>query len=102
MEGKACILKDFFFDMNPIVLTKAKIEYNFGLSECNRVKSKTIVLSKDIKIIFFAIFSYFLTSKSRYMYSEKKKVHPPPPPPPPRHKKKVFYLPTLCFFQAVT
>ena len=98
MEGKACILKDFFFDMNPIVLTKAKIEYNFGLSECNRVKSKTIVLSKDIKIIFFAIFSYFLTSKSRYMYSEKKKVHPPPPPPPPATKKKFStYLPYVFF-----
>ena len=59
MEGKACILKDFFFDMNPFALRKAKIVYNFGLSGCNRVKRKTIVLSKDIKIIFFAIFYYF-------------------------------------------
>ena len=59
MEGKACILKDFFFfDMNPIALRKAKIVYSFGLSECNRVKRKTILLSKDIKIIFYAIFSY--------------------------------------------
>ena len=24
MEGKACILKDFFLDMNPIALRKAK------------------------------------------------------------------------------
>ena len=60
MDGKACILKDFFFDMNPVVLRKAKIVYNFGLSECNRVKRKSTVLSKDIKILFFAIFSYFL------------------------------------------
>ena len=52
MEGKACILKDFVFDMNPIALRKAKIVYN-------RVKENQIVLSKDIKIIFFAIFSYF-------------------------------------------
>ena len=51
--------KEFFFDMNPMTLRKAKIVYNFGLSECNRVKRKTIVLSKDIKIIFFAIFSIF-------------------------------------------
>ena len=58
MEGNACILKDFFFDMNPIALRKAKIVYNFGLSECSRVKRKTIVLSKDIKIIFFAMISY--------------------------------------------
>ena len=46
-EGKACILNDFFFfDMNPIALRKAKIVYNFGISMCNRVKRKTIVLSK--------------------------------------------------------
>ena len=75
MEGKACFLKDFFFfGMNPIATRKAKIVYNFGLSECNRVKRKTIVLSKNIKIIFFAIFSFFLFVKSRYMnmHSEKK------------------------------
>ena len=60
MEGKACILKDFFsFDMNQIALRKVKIVYNFGLSACSRVRRKTIVLSKDIKIIIFAIFSYF-------------------------------------------
>ena len=59
MEGKICILKDVFFDMNPIAFRQAKIAYNFGLSECNRVERKTTMLSKDIKIIFFAIFSYF-------------------------------------------
>ena len=53
MEGKACILKDFFFDMNQIALRKAKIVYNLGLSECNRVKRKTTLLSKDIMVIFF-------------------------------------------------
>ena len=60
--------------MNPIAPRKAKSVYNFGLSERNRVKRKTIVLSKDIKIIFFALFSYFFTVKSRYMHSDKKKV----------------------------
>ena len=79
MEGKACILKDFFFDMNPIALRKAKIVYNFVLFECNRVKRKTIMLSKDIKFIFFALFSYcilflIVTVKSRYTHSEKKKI----------------------------
>ena len=59
MEGKACVLKDFFFDMNPTEFRKAKIVYNFGLSECSRVKRKTIGLSKDIKIFFF-FFQYFL------------------------------------------
>ena len=74
--------------MNAIALRKAKIVYNFGFSECNRVKRKTIVLSKDIKIIFFAIFSYFLTVKSRFMHhSEKKKVY------------KICFLPTLIFFR---
>ena len=61
MEGKACILKDLFFDINPIALRKAKIVRNFGLSKCKRVKRKTLVPSKDIKIIFFAIL--FLTQK---------------------------------------
>ena len=55
----------FFFDINPIVLRKAKIVYNFGLSECNRVKRKTIMLTKDKKIIFLAIF-FLLTVKSKY------------------------------------
>ena len=49
----------FFFDLNSVALRKAKIVYNFGLSECSRVKRKTIVLSKHINIILFEIFSYF-------------------------------------------
>ena len=55
----------FSLIMNPFALRKATIVCNFGLSECNRVKrkknTKTNVLSKDIsvKIIFFAIFSFF-------------------------------------------
>ena len=31
-------LVNFYFQINPIALRKAKIVYNFGLSECNRVK----------------------------------------------------------------
>ena len=37
----ACLQKQFSlfqFFFNPIALRKAKIVYNFGLSECNRVK----------------------------------------------------------------
>ena len=84
----------FIFDMNHTALRKAKIVYNFGLSECNRVKRKTIVLSKDIKIIFLCtIFLFLLTVKSRYMHSKKKKVF---------QKKKVSYLPTLIFLQVVS
>ena len=83
--------KDIFIDMNPNALRKAKIVYKVGLSECSRIKRKTIVLSKNIKIILFAIFSYFfLTIKNRNMHSEKKKVF--------KKKKKVSYLPTLFFF----
>ena len=29
---------------NPVALRKAKIAYNFGLSECNRVKSRPLFL----------------------------------------------------------
>ena len=56
----------FFFYMNPVALRQ--FVYNFGLSECNRVKRKQkLVLSKDIKIIFFLqYFLIFLTVKSRY------------------------------------
>ena len=32
---------DIFLCPNPIALKKAKIVYNFGLSECNRVNSQT-------------------------------------------------------------
>ena len=28
-------------DINPIALRKAKIAYNFGLSECNRIKQRS-------------------------------------------------------------
>ena len=81
----------FIFDMNPTALRKAKIVHNFGLSDCNRVERKSVVLSKDIKIIFFFFLQYFLiflTVKCRYMNSEEtKKVF--------KKKKKIFptYLP---------
>ena len=81
----------FFFDMNPIALRKAKIVYNFGLSECNRVQRKIIVLSKDTKIIFFAIFSYFFQlSKVGICILRKKKFTK-------KKKKKKSYLPALIF-----
>ena len=36
-----CLLKaQLFFSFNPIALRKAKIVYNFGLSECNLVHVK--------------------------------------------------------------
>ena len=38
--------------MNPIVLRKAKIVYNFGLSE-HKVKRKTFALSKVIVMLFY-------------------------------------------------
>ena len=69
--------------MNPIALRKANIVYNFGLSECSRVKKKQVCFQRTIKIIFFALCSYFLTVK---MHSEKKKF-----------SKKVSYLPILFF-----
>ena len=31
-----------FLKINPIALRKAKIVYNFGLSECNRAKKYTV------------------------------------------------------------
>ena len=59
LEGKACILKDFFFFyISPVALERPKM-YKFGLSECNRVKIKTLVLSRDIKIIFFNVFLFY-------------------------------------------
>ena len=33
--------------LNPIALRKAKIVYNFGLSECNRVKRKNFLLGQQ-------------------------------------------------------
>ena len=37
-SAKLCKLYLVKRDFNPIALRKAKIAYNFGLSECNRVK----------------------------------------------------------------
>ena len=45
-----------FFIFNPTALRKAKIVYNFGLSECNRIKlSKLLVL-----IIYTGKLKYFI------------------------------------------
>ena len=35
------------FTLNPIALRKAKIVYNFGLSECSRVKGKNMLALED-------------------------------------------------------
>ena len=80
-------LTEFFFDMNPNALRKAKIVYNFGLSECNRVKRKTVVLSKDRNVIFLHYFLIFKLSKVGKCILRKKVFK----------KKKVSYLPTLFF-----
>ena len=37
---------------NPITLRKAKIVYNFGLSECNRVKVVVLVPHRDLLILW--------------------------------------------------
>ena len=35
-------------NINPIAVRKAKIVYNFGLSECNRVKGKNLLQGEHI------------------------------------------------------
>ena len=40
MEGKSCILKDFFLCNEPSCTQKGQNCIHFGLSECNRVKNK--------------------------------------------------------------
>ena len=80
--------------MKPIALRKAKIVYNFGLSECDRVKRKTLVLSKGYKDHIFCNVFLFSNSKVGKCILGKKVFL--------KKKKKVSYLPTLIFFQAVT
>ena len=41
---------DVSFAFNPMALRKAKIAYNFGLSECNRVKPTLFFSAKKKKI----------------------------------------------------
>ena len=46
--------------LNPIVLGKAKIAYNFGLSECNRVKIKPLkgqAKLQQMTLLFFLLLS---------------------------------------------
>ena len=54
------------YELNPIVLRKAKIVYNFGLSECNRVNWNFIAqgpsLSCSIKILLKRTQNYQLTA----------------------------------------
>ena len=47
---------------NPIALKKAKIVYNFGLSECNRVKQSFVVFGymQTVKLLF----CYYLSPRS--------------------------------------
>ena len=45
------------YAINPTALRKAKIVYNFGLSECNRVKES---LAEGVTTYFRRICSYFL------------------------------------------
>ena len=45
-------------NINPIALRKAKIAYNFGLSECNRVKhlkpvAESYILDKGGNIFYY-------------------------------------------------
>ena len=41
---KNVICCNFAWLFNPVALRKAKIAYNFGLSECNRVKGEKILI----------------------------------------------------------
>ena len=42
MSYISCIQCFCFKRINPIALRKAKIVYEFGLSECNRIKEKSL------------------------------------------------------------
>ena len=44
---KASLDKVAFNSFNPVALRKAKIVYNFGLSECNRVKMGSVFLRNE-------------------------------------------------------
>ena len=50
---------------NPITLRKAKIVYNFGLFECNRVNSQIVLF---VFILNVLIFRYFFFTK--YLFLE--------------------------------
>ena len=69
----ASLVKSLF---NPIVLRKAKFACNFGLSECNRVKSPTqaLCLAFGITIIVPCILIYQPTKSpthARYMQEQR-------------------------------
>ena len=40
------------FSFNPIVLKKAKIVYNFGLSDCNRVKELVFLEIREAQTMY--------------------------------------------------
>ena len=53
VKRNSLLLQKPFASFNPIALRKTKIAYNFGLSECNRVKSRShfgrALLSREAK-----------------------------------------------------
>ena len=61
MEGIACILKDFFFDMNPVALRKAKIVYNLAFLSAIGLKEKYCAYKGHKNHIFLQYFLIFLS-----------------------------------------
>ena len=45
-----CVRKKLSF--NPFALRKAKIEYNFGLSECNRV-NPSLIYAAELSVVSY-------------------------------------------------
>ena len=63
--GRSAFERILFFDMNQTALRKAKTVYNFGLSECDRIKRKNICAFKGHKDHIFAIVSYFFICQKK-------------------------------------
>ena len=55
---------------NPIALRKAKIVYNFGLSECNRVKGTFKLLYNMVLVL-----SFYFTPLKLYFYIRHKPIY---------------------------
>ena len=64
MGGKAGILKDFLFDMNPVALRKAKIVYNFGLLS---------ILCSTFLFFFLSVKSSICILRRKKSFQRKKK-----------------------------
>ena len=70
-NGRIASIESMHIHFNPIALRKAKIVYNFGLSECNRVKCSSVYCQNAFGETVVIRAQYILSYEARHNYTSK-------------------------------